>query len=128
VKTNLIYSTPPAARMLVRLRKICERLQDASETVSWGHPTFKVSGKTFAVFEQYKGDFSLALEAEKEVQDLFLKDPRFYLTPYLGKQGWITLRMTGEGLDWREVRELVKGSHRLITQGSKKKASRKEID
>jgi predicted DNA-binding protein (MmcQ/YjbR family) len=112
-KLNPIYSTPPADALLVRLRKIFSSLPDVAETVSFGHPTFQVGGKTFAVFELYKGDLGLALKVEKELQGVFLNDPRFYLTPYIGKQGWVTLRMNG-AVDWKEVRELVRGSYRLV--------------
>jgi predicted DNA-binding protein (MmcQ/YjbR family) len=116
VKANAIYSSPPAAALLTKLRKICSQLPDVTETVSFGHPTFQVAGKTFAVFEQYKGELGLALKVEKEVQDIFLKDPRFYLTPYIGKKGWVTLRMQGMPVDWEDVREMVKGSHRLLVE------------
>jgi predicted DNA-binding protein (MmcQ/YjbR family) len=111
---DLIYSMPPAAALLTKLRKICSLLPDVTETVSFGHPTFQVSGKTFAVFEQYKGEFGLALKVEKELQSVFLKDPRFYLTPYIGKHGWVTLRMNSKPADWKEVRELVRGSYGLV--------------
>ena len=113
MKPNEIYSKFPASGLLTKLRKICEGLPDSSEIVTFGHPAFQVAGKTFAVFEIYKGEFGLALKVEKELQQVFLKDPRFYLTPYIGKRGWVTLRMNGSPLDWKEVRELVKGSHRL---------------
>ena len=118
MKQNSIYSSPPAAGILTRLRKICSRLPDTVETVSFGHPTFKIGGKTFAVFEQYKGEFGLAMKVEKELQHVFLKDQRFYSTPYIGKRGWVTLRMEGSPVDWGEVRELLRGSHRLIAINS----------
>jgi len=111
---DVIYSMPPAAALLTKLRKICSLLPDAIETVSFGHPTFQVAGKTFAVFEQYKGEFGLALKVEKELQAVFLKDPRFYLTPYIGKHGWVTLRMNSKP-DWKEVREMVRGSYALVS-------------
>jgi predicted DNA-binding protein (MmcQ/YjbR family) len=111
---DVIYSMPPAAALLTKLRKICSLLPDAIETVSFGHPTFQVAGKTFAVFEQYKGEFGLALKVEKELQAVFLKDPRFYLTPYIGKHGWVTLRMNTTSVNWKEVREMVRGSYGLI--------------
>jgi predicted DNA-binding protein (MmcQ/YjbR family) len=114
MKANAIYFMPPAAPILTRLRKICLQLTDATETVTYGHPTFQVNGKTFAVFEQYKGEFGLALKVEKELQEVFLKDPRFFRTPYIGKHGWVTLRMDKKPADWKEVREMVKGSYRLI--------------
>jgi predicted DNA-binding protein (MmcQ/YjbR family) len=118
MKPNAIYSKPPADGLLIRLRKICSQLADSNETVSFGHPTFQVAGKTFAVFELYKKEFGLALKVEQNLQQVFLNDPRFYLTPYIGKHGWVTLRMTSEKLDWKEVRELVKGSHRLVAGGT----------
>ena len=114
MKPNPIYSAPPAAALLTRLRKICSQLPDVEETVTFGHPTFKVAGKTFAVFEEYKSELGLALKVEKELQPIFLKDPRFYLTPYIGKHGWVTLRMNAKPLDWTEVREMLRGSYRLI--------------
>ena len=114
MKPDSIYSIPPASALLTKLRKICSELPDVEETVSWGHPTFKIGGKTFAVFERYKGEFGLAVKVERELQDVLLKDPRFYLTPYVGKQGWVTLRMQARPVDWTEVREMLKGSYRLI--------------
>jgi predicted DNA-binding protein (MmcQ/YjbR family) len=116
MKADAIYSTPPAAPLLTKLRKICSQLPDTSETVSFGHPTFQVTGKTFAVFEQYKGEFGLALKVEKQLQAVFLKDPRFYMTPYIGKHGWVTFRMETKPMDWKEVGEMVRGSYRLIAE------------
>ena len=109
-----IYEIAPAAGLLTRLRKICSQLPDVTETQSFGHPTFRVAGKTFVVFEQYKGEFGLALKIEQPLQQVFLKDSRFYLTPYIGKHGWVTLRMQTGPVDWKEVRELVRGSYRLV--------------
>jgi predicted DNA-binding protein (MmcQ/YjbR family) len=126
MKAAAIYSTQPAAALLTKLRKICSQLPDTSETVSFGHPTFQVEGKTFAVFEQYKGEFGLALKVEKELQTVFLKDPRFYMTPYIGKHSWVTLRMETKPVDWKEVREMVRGSYRLIANkkvGAKRTAN-----
>jgi len=113
MKADAIYSAPPAAGLLLRLRKICNGLENIQETVSFGHPTFQVGGKTFAVFELYKGELGLALKVEKELQQVFLNDPRFYLTPYIGKRGWVTLRMNTKP-NWSEVRDLLKGSYRLV--------------
>jgi predicted DNA-binding protein (MmcQ/YjbR family) len=114
MKADAIYSAPPAADLLTRLRKICSQLPDVTETVTFRHPTFQVGGKTFAVFEQYKGELGLALKVEKELQQVFLKDPLFYMTPYAGKHGWVTLRMEPKPPDWKEVREMVRGSYRLV--------------
>src|SRR5689334_13861076 len=95
-----IYGEEPAAALLTRLRRICSRLPDSAETVTFGHPTFQVARKTFAVLEQYKGELGLALKVEMELQDVFLKDQRFYRTPYIGKHGWVTLRLDAGPLNW----------------------------
>ena len=102
------------ATVLSKLRTICVRLPSASETVTFGHPTFQVERKTFAVLEEYKGELGIALKVEHSLQSLFLKDPRFFLTPYIGKQGWVTLRIHAAPLNWKEIDELVKGSYRLV--------------
>ena len=128
MKADAIYSAPPAAPLLTRLRKICSQLPDVTETVSFGHPTFQVGGKTFAVFEQYKGELGLAVKVEKELQQVFLKDPRFYMTPYAGKHGWVTLRTQTKPLDWKEVREMIRGSHRLVAPNGVAKRKPRTVD
>jgi predicted DNA-binding protein (MmcQ/YjbR family) len=127
MKANAVYSVPPAAALLTRLRKLCSHLPDTTETVSFGHPTFQIAGKTFAVFEQYKGELGLALKVEKELQQVFLKDPRFYLTPYIGKHGWVTLRMENIRLDWKEIREMLRGSYRMIAPKTPPMRHRKNV-
>jgi predicted DNA-binding protein (MmcQ/YjbR family) len=102
------------AIVLEKLRKVCARLPESSETVTFGHPTFQVAGKTFAVLETYKGELGIALKVELSLQSVFLKDPRFFRTPYIGKHGWVTLKIYGAPLNWKEIGELVKGSHRLV--------------
>jgi predicted DNA-binding protein (MmcQ/YjbR family) len=102
------------AKVLGKLREICLRLPAASETITFGHPTFQVEKKTFAVLEEYRGELGIALKVEHSLQSVFLKDPRFFRTPYIGKQGWVTLRVPAAPLNWKEITELVKGSARLV--------------
>jgi hypothetical protein len=66
------------AQILERLRKICRDLPGASETVTFGHPTFQVNGKTFSVLEEYKSELGICVKVEKELQAIFLADPRFF--------------------------------------------------
>src|SRR5262245_15645899 len=80
---------------LVRLRPLALAQAEALETTSFGHPTFRVRGKTFAVLETYRGVLSLAFKAGHEHQRAFLSDARFYATPYSGKHGWVSLRIEG---------------------------------
>jgi predicted DNA-binding protein (MmcQ/YjbR family) len=102
------------ARILERLRRICGSLPSAAETVTFGHPTFQVQGKTFAVLEEYKGELGICVKVEKELQGIFLDDSRFFRTPYIGKHGWITLKVYAARLNWKEIEALVRGSYRLV--------------
>ena len=112
------------AEILKKLRKICLGLADAEETVSFGHPTFRVrGGKIFAVLETYKGDVGICVNVGKLMQGMFLDDPRFFRTPYIGKHGWVTLLVYAARLNWKEIRELVKGSYLLADPKIAKKNS-----
>jgi predicted DNA-binding protein (MmcQ/YjbR family) len=100
--------------MLKKLRAICLRLPAATEGVSFGHPTFRIEGKMFAVLEEYRGELGICLKVGTLLQGVFLEDPRFFRTPYIGKHGWVTLHVHAAPLDWNEIRELVKGSYQLV--------------
>ena len=105
-------------KILAKLREICLVLPKTSETVTFGHPTFQVGTKTFAVLERYKGELSICVKVGKGVQPIFLKDPRFYRTPYVGQHGWVSLR-TSSRLNWAEIAELLRGSYGLVSAGKR---------
>jgi len=100
---------------LERMRKICGALPGAVETVTFGHPTFRVAGKMFAVLEEYKGELGICVKVEKELQGIFLDDSRFFRTPYVGKHGWVTLKVYAARLNWTEIKALLRGSYRLVS-------------
>jgi predicted DNA-binding protein (MmcQ/YjbR family) len=103
------------AEILKQLRKVCLGLSEAEETVSFGHPTFRIrGGKIFAVLEEYKGELGICVNVGKLLQGIFLDDSRFFRTPYIGKHGWVTLKVYAAPLNWKEIRELVKGSYLLV--------------
>jgi predicted DNA-binding protein (MmcQ/YjbR family) len=107
-------------KVLARLRKTCLALPEAYETTSFGHPTFRAgkSGKkTFAVFENYRGEDTICVKATLEDQALLVMDPRYFVAPYIGKHGWTSMRTAG-ALDWDEVEELVLESYRLVAPRS----------
>jgi predicted DNA-binding protein (MmcQ/YjbR family) len=108
-------------QILAQLRKICLALKGAEETVSFGHPTFRVNGKMFCVLEEYKDEMGICVKVEQVLQGVFLDDPRFFRTPYIGKHGWVTLRVYAARLNWSEVKDLVKGSYMLVHAKAAKK-------
>jgi predicted DNA-binding protein (MmcQ/YjbR family) len=95
---------------LTKLRGVCLALPKASECLSFGHPTWKAGKKTFAVFEEYRGRKSLVVSVGIDAQELLLHDDRFYVTPYIGKKGWISLDVATR-VDWKEIRDLVARSY-----------------
>lgn len=114
------------AAILKKLREVSLALPNAKETVTFGHPTFQIEKKTFAVLEEYKGELGICVKVGELLQDLFLKDARFFRTPYVGKYGWVTLRVYAAPLNWHEIRELVKGSYLMVAPTPKRRPKRKQ--
>jgi predicted DNA-binding protein (MmcQ/YjbR family) len=112
------------AGVLKKLRAICRRLPEATEGVTFGHPTFRIAGKMFAVLEEYKGELGICVKVGTLLQGVFLDDSRFFRTPYIGKHGWVTLRVYAAPLNWSEIRELVKGSYQLAASKNSGKKRR----
>jgi predicted DNA-binding protein (MmcQ/YjbR family) len=98
---------------LNKLRKICLGWPEVKETVTFGHPTFMAGKRTFAVLEPYKGEYAIAFKATPADQTALTMDPRFYITPYSGKHGWTSLRLS-DNLDWHAVHDLLLMSYRLV--------------
>ena len=112
------------AAILNKLRTICLRLPAATEGIAFGHPTFRVEKKMFAVLEEYKGELGICLKVGTLLQGVFLDDPRFFRTLYIGKHGWVTLRVHAAPLNWNEIRELVIGSYDLVAPAKSRRRRR----
>jgi predicted DNA-binding protein (MmcQ/YjbR family) len=106
-----------AQAVLARLAPLALALPESVQTTSFGHPTFRVRGRTFAVLETYRGVLSLAFKAGHADQPAFLADARFCLTPYSGKHGWVSLKLEGR-FDARLVRGLLEHSWRQVAPAS----------
>ena len=90
-------------------------LDGTEEKLSHGHPTFATKKGTYAVLEEYRGKLSICVKVGLEVQGVFLEDSRYYLTPYIGKLGWVSLKVHAAALDWKEIGGLLSGSHGLVS-------------
>lgn len=100
-------------KVLAKLREICLALPEVQEVKTWGHPTFQVAKKNFAVLEQYKGNLCICFKATVPLQQLLIEDPRFFKSPYIGNQGWVSL-IADKTPKWSEVSQLVRESYRLV--------------
>jgi predicted DNA-binding protein (MmcQ/YjbR family) len=102
------------AAVLRQLRTICLELPGASETTTFGHPAFQVAGRPFAVLERYRERLCIVFKAEMLHQQALVEDDtRFWVAPYVGRQGWVSM-LADVKLDWREVRKLIVESQRLV--------------
>ena len=97
------------------LRKACLKLTEAAEKETWGHPTFRVRDKIFAMFvERDNGRPAVTCKAPEGSQAILVgADPdRFYVPPYVGHKGWVGMYLDRD-VDWKEVAVLVERSYRM---------------
>ena len=103
-----------AKETLVWLRVLCERLPETGEKASWGHPNFTVGGKIFAAVEEYQGEWAICFKTVREHQQALVEDSeRFYVAPYVGRHGWVSMRLA-DGVNLGELKALVLNSYRLV--------------
>ncbi len=102
---------------LPKLRVICLALPEAAEVEAWGEPTFRVRKKIFAMYSNnHHGDGIVAVwcKAPPGAQEVLTgADPaRFYKPPYVGRSGWIGIRLEGN-VDWGMVASLIEDAYRM---------------
>ncbi len=103
---------PPDA--IARFRRICFELPEVTEIEAWGHPTFRVKNKIFASAGAERGVWSFGMKTTHEMQAGLVEcDRRFSIAAYVGKHGWIDMRVD-DTIDWNQVRALVVESYRMI--------------
>ena len=99
-------------RYLEELRRLSGSFPETAEVEAWGHPTFRVRGKIFASFGEHEGEPSIGCKQTRPDQAVLVEDPRFFVAPYVGRHGWIGIRI--RKVDWPFVADLVEKSYRLI--------------
>ncbi len=76
---------------LTWLRAVCAALGGVEEVVAWGHPNFRVAGRTIASFEPWRGRPSIAVWAAPEQQEFLIEHFGFFKSPYVGHRGWVSV-------------------------------------
>jgi len=106
-----------AEERLEHVRRICLALPEAHEKEAWGDPTWRVRDK---IFVMQKGNYqggrpSLWMKAPEGMQGVLVEaaPERFFVPPYVGKNGWIGLYMDTDAVDWEELATLTRDSYRL---------------
>ena len=100
---------------LTELREVCLALPESAEVEAWGRPTFRAGKKMFAVFNSHDGHgYAVTFKPDPTERPALLEDERFYVPPYLGPGGWVSLDFDAAPVDWDEVAELVESSYRQV--------------
>ena len=107
-----------------RIQHFCLAFPDSKVVIQFGHPFYKWRDKPFCVYSDEQGE-QLSIKVEKESQPIFLADPRFHKTPYVGQHGWITLTLPAKP-DWEEIEELIRGSYQLVSTPKPKAKKRQK--
>lgn len=112
-----IPSMPPSP--LTRLRKLALALPEAHEVEAWGAPTFRVRNKLYAMYADANdhhggGRPGVWIKSTRENQQFLIASDgdRFFSPPYVGKSGWVGVRLD-KNPDWGEVKELLAEGWRM---------------
>jgi len=96
---------------LERLRRIVRSLDGSVETLSFGHPAFKVAGNTYAVLDRYGGGKCLWLRVDPMDRADRLAEPGWFASPYDPRRTALCCRL--EAIDWRRMGARVRSSYAL---------------
>jgi len=97
-----------------RLRRVCVSLPDVEEGIAWGHPSFRVGGRTFCTFELLKGRPTIAMKASPaDVKRLAVSDD-FVVTPY-GRSMYVSRWLDGR-INWRQLEAVIKRSYKIAAK------------
>ena len=106
-----------AASALALLRTLVGELDDVESEVDVRGATFRVRKKPFLYFlNNHHGDGIISAcvrEELAEITALIKRDPkRFYLPAYIGKQGWLGVRLDLPRTDTKDLRARVVASYK----------------
>ena len=102
----------PVHPALKKLRALTARLPESGEVEAWEHPTFRAGKKMFAIWTEREGEPAIVVKSTHGDQAVLTVDPRFYVPPYVGKNGWVGMLV--DRIAWESVEELVMESWRMV--------------
>jgi predicted DNA-binding protein (MmcQ/YjbR family) len=89
-----------------RIRALALSLPSTYEDSPWGFPVFKVGGnKLFAMMTYHDGECELTVKLTDEERDVAMQLPYVRRASYVGRYGWVTVRVGDEeslqaALEW----------------------------
>ncbi len=106
-----------ADAQLDQVRNFALCLPETDEAAPFGDPWFRVRSRMFCCFSKHQGKPSLIVKVGKGNLDLFLRDARFFKSPYIGNAGWVGLVLE-DPLQPEEVRTLIRDSYNHVAPKS----------
>ncbi len=97
-----------------RLRRLCLSLPGVEEGTAWGHPSFRVGGRTFCTFEILRERPTVAIKASPSDVERLAARPDFVVTPY-GRSVYVT-RWLDVAINWRQLEAFVKRSYKITAR------------
>lgn len=111
-----------AASPLARVRKICLKLADTEERLSWGTETWRTTGRDGRIFAMFahaethagEGTNAVWLKCTPTNQEFILRDNprRCFKPPYVGPSGWIGVYLDGR-VNWTQLASLTEDAYAL---------------
>jgi predicted DNA-binding protein (MmcQ/YjbR family) len=117
---------------IAKLREICLALPEVFEKEAWGECTFRVAGGSmFAMTDNNhhgSGHIAVWVKAPAMVQEILINsDPkRFFVPPYMGKQGWVGVRLDYK-VKWDQTAAILEDGYRMSMSAKKSRADRPTI-
>lgn len=98
-----------------RLLAITLKLPGAYEDRPWGSVHCKVADKIFVGWGRHDdGVMSVGFKTDKALQSMLVaSDPRFKVAAYVGKHGWVDMKLDKKP-NWPEVEQFIVDSYRMI--------------
>ncbi|HEV2700915.1 MAG TPA: MmcQ/YjbR family DNA-binding protein [Steroidobacteraceae bacterium] len=105
-------------RRLRLLSAVCLGLPEAERINCGAHADFRVRGRIFAYFLKNHGGDGITAACFKarlgeHIERVKQSPDRFYLPRFIGRRGWLGLRLDQGDIDWDEVRALAAVSYDL---------------
>jgi predicted DNA-binding protein (MmcQ/YjbR family) len=109
--------------MLKKVSALALALPEAERAIHGNHADFRVRKKVFAYFlNDHHGDgiISVCVKSAlgENVDRAGAQPDLYYLPAYIGHRGWFGMRLDRGTVDWREVKNILELSYRLVAPKS----------
>ena len=113
---------PSEREALTRVRRAVASFRDVEETITFGNPTFKTRGQSFAVLDMYAGRECLWLQVPADERAELLRLPGWFASPYDPQHRALCCEL--KEFDWRRIGTRLRISYGLIHNKDQRRSYR----